>query len=142
MRKLATFLEKADTPLSIHIECLLSEFHSRMEGMNDDEHADLTRNSTLVVGFLPPNDISQLLTCSEQFKTFLTTSELSSKFALGPMEFHTGINWYPREDEYDEESDDETDDETDDESDDETDDPTPPRATPLTAEELRTMFYS
>jgi hypothetical protein len=129
--KLLSCLEKILQGTGFEVQCLLADIHSRMEGMNEREHNEMTEYSDIVVGFHPSEDLSALMERAEKLKILLA-GEVFAKYTTESPTFHAGVQWYP----LDEDSDDDDDTEEDEQMNSNT------AAKTLTAEEIHKMFYA
>lgn len=91
-------LSNIDMEEPFHVYSMLSEFHSRMEGMTDDERDSMTEYAEIVIGFVPSKNMATNCELSEKLKAYLAECEALQKYSFGDPKFHTGIDWYVDDD--------------------------------------------
>ncbi len=75
-------------------EGMLVEFHSRMEGMDDEEREQMDQGAIVVIGFRPSADLNKTCEMAEKLKVFVESSPELSKYTYTEPSFHTGISWW------------------------------------------------
>jgi hypothetical protein len=100
------FLQSLALDHPFQIQGMLSEFHSRMEGMYESDYESLTDNATIVIGFAPSNDMMINCERAEKLKSYLLEHDILKTYSFDVPTFHTGIDWEgnPYESETDEET--------------------------------------
>jgi hypothetical protein len=84
-----------ELPKEFEIRNILSEFHSRMEGSDNEELNEL---STLIIGFEPDKDLEKTIELSKKLENYLYEFNQLHGFVLNEFpEFYTGIEWYSEE---------------------------------------------
>ena len=113
------------------IRGMLSQFHSRMEGMSEEDYESMSESAEIVIGFMPSNDM--MVNCDRiaTLKELMSSAPLN-KYSFSVPTFRTGISWEgnPYEDtEY-----------SDEEVEEVVEAPKQP-AKKITAEEMNAMFF-
>jgi hypothetical protein len=81
-----------EVPKEFEIRNILTEFHSRMEGADNDELDEL---STLVIGFTPDKDLEKTIELSRKLEKYIDEFTQLHGFTLNEFpEFYSGIEWY------------------------------------------------
>ena len=100
---------------------LLSEFHSRMEGMTSYELSEMDENAYLILGFFPTNDFTEMAELAKKLAEYITDNPILTGLTFDEKpKLYSGIDWYSNV-EVEEESDDEDDDDDEDDEDDDDD---------------------
>jgi hypothetical protein len=71
LEKLGQIIDK-----SFKFAAILSEFHSRIEDMGEDELRDMYSGSTIIIGFETINDLGLMLKKSEELKEYITDNPI------------------------------------------------------------------
>lgn len=100
---------------------ILSNFHSRMEGMESDEREYLDNDANIIIGFRPDGELSRIVELNTELLEYITDNPIFEGFDIADKPaFYSGIDWFEYYLDYDD-SDDESDEEDDDDSDGEDD---------------------
>ena len=113
---------------------ILQEFHSRMEGMTQEEQEEFNEQAHLVIGFYLTNDFKEMAKLADRLSEYITEMRPLKELSLSKTpKIYSGIEWIShieaddyesdRDDDYtDEDEEDDEDDEDDEEQDDDDED--------------------
>jgi hypothetical protein len=74
---------------------VLSKFKSALEDLSDDELIELDKNAHLIIGFIPSDNLTELVEKSTELGEFITNNPILDglEFSTNPG-FFSGIDWF------------------------------------------------